>query len=174
MVVAVMITVASVADAAEPRQLPAIHLQMDDDAEVPAAILKKAQGEVARIFADVGLGVEWTDTGPRFTVQIVARRLEYATASWWVMGAALPKPHGATARIFFKQVQDLARAYFADVGTLLAYVIAHEIGHLLMPRMPHSPTGLMKADWDRALVREATAGSLTFTDAQIQRILAFR
>jgi hypothetical protein len=43
-----------------------------------------------------------------------------------------------------------------------------------MPRMPHSPTGLMKADWDKALVREATAGSLTFTDAQIQRILAFR
>jgi hypothetical protein len=174
MVVAVMITVASVADAAESRQLPVIYLQMDDDAEVPAATLKKAQGEVTRIFADAGLGVEWTDTVPGFTVQIVPRRLEYATASWWIMGAALPKPHGGTARIFFKQVQDFARAYFADVGTLLACVIAHEIGHLLMPRMPHSPTGLMKADWDKALVREATAGSLTFTDAQIQRILAFR
>jgi hypothetical protein len=32
----------------------------------------------------------------------------------------------------------------------------------------------MKADWDPALVREAAAGSLTFTEAQVQRILALR
>jgi hypothetical protein len=90
------------------------------------------------------------------------------------MGVALRKPSGATAQIFFTQVQAFARSCQADVSTLLAYVIAHEIGHLLLPRTPHSATGLMKADWDRALVREATAGSLTFTNAQITRILAFR
>jgi len=174
MVMAVMITVARVADAAEPGQLPAIHLQMDNDADVPAAILKKSQDEVARIFADAGLGLEWTETVPRFTVQIVTSALGYARASSPVMGVALRTPSGATAQIFLKQVQDFARTYHVDVGTLLAYVIAHEIGHLLLPRMPHSATGLMKAHWDRALVREATAGSLTFTDAQIERILAFR
>jgi hypothetical protein len=174
MVMAVMITVARVAEAAEPRQLPAIHLQMDNDAVVPAAILKKTQDEVAQIFADAGLGVEWTETVPKFTVQIVASALGYARASSPVMGVALRTPRGATAQIFFKQVQDFARTYHVDVGTLLAYVIAHEIGHLLLPRMPHSATGLMQAQWDSALVREATAGSLTFTDAQIERILAFR
>ena len=174
MLVAVMITVARVADAAEPGQLPAIHLQMDNDADVPAAILRNSQDQVARIFADAGLGVEWTETGPRFTVQIVASALGYARASSPVMGVALRKPDGATAQIFFNQVQGFARTCHVDVSTLLAYVIAHEIGHLLLPRMPHSATGLMKADWDKALVREATAGSLTFTDAQIKRILAFR
>lgn len=174
MVMAVMITVARVADAAEPGQPPAIHLQMDNDADLPAAILKRSQDEVARIFADAGLGVEWTETGQRFTVQIVASALGYARASSPVMGVALRKPSGATAQIFFKQVQDFARTFHVDVSTLLAYVIAHEIGHLLLPRMPHSATGLMKADWDRAWVREATTGSLTFTDAQIKRILAFR
>ena len=174
MVMAVMITVARVADAAEPGQLPPIHLQMDNDADVPAAILKKSQDEVARIFADAGLGVEWTARGPRFTVQIGISALGYTRASSPVMGVALRKPGGATAHIFFNQVQDFARRCHVDVGTLLAYVIAHEIGHLLLPRMPHSATGLMKGDWDRALVREATAGSLTFTDAQIKTILAFR
>jgi hypothetical protein len=171
MVMAAMITVARVADAAEPGQLPAIHLQMDNDAEVPAAILKESQGEVARIFADAGLGVEWTETGPRFTVQIVTSALGYAGASSPVMGVALHRAGGATVQIFFKQVQEFARTRHVDVSALLAYVIAHEIGHLLMPRMPHSATGLMKADWDRALVREVTARSLTFTDAQIKRIL---
>jgi hypothetical protein len=172
MVMAVMIAVARVADAAEPGQLPAIHLQMDNDADVPAAVLKKSQDEVTRIFADAGLGVEWTETGPRLTVQIVPSVLGYARAASPVMGVALRPPSGATARIFFNQVRAFARTSHVDVSTLLAYVIAHEIGHLLLPRMPHSATGLMKADWDRAVVREATAGSLTFTDAQIKRILA--
>lgn len=174
LIMAVMITVARVADAAEQEQLPAIRLQMDDDAEVPVAILKKSQDEVARIFGAVGVGVEWTETAPSITVRIVTSALAYAGRSSSVMGVALRRPSGATAQIFLKQVQDFARTYDGDVSILLAYVIAHEIGHLLLPRMPHSPTGLMKGDWDRTLVREAAAGSLTFTDAQIQRFLALR
>ena len=174
MAMAVMIAVASVADAAEPGQIPAIRLQMDNAADVPAAVLEKSQGEVARIFADAGLGVEWTETGPRFAVQIVTRAYGYGSASSPAMGVALRKPGGATAQIFFSHVQAFARTYHVDVSTLLAYVIAHEIGHLLLPYMPHSATGLMRAEWDTALVRELRAGSLTFTDAQVKRILMFR
>ena len=174
LITAVMITVARVADAAEQGQLPAIRLQMDDAADVPVAILKKSQDEVARIFAAVGVGVEWTETAPSITVRIVTSALAYAGRYSSVMGVALRRPSGATAQIFLKQVQDLARTYDGEVSILLAYVIAHEIGHLLLPRMPHSPTGLMKGEWDRTLVREAAAGSLTFTDAQVQRLLALR
>ena len=174
MVMAVMITVARVADAAEPGQQAAIHLQMDNDAEVPAAILKKSQDEVARIFADAGLGVEWTGAGPRFIVQIVSSALGYSDAASRVMGVASRTPDAATAQIFFKQVQDLARTYHVDVGRLLACVVAHEIGHLLLPRMPHSATGLMKADWDTHVVREAAEGSLGFTGAQIKRLQGLR
>jgi hypothetical protein len=174
LIMAVMITVARVADAAGQGQLPAIRLQMDDDADVPVAILKKSQDEVARVFAAVGVGVEWTETAPTITVRIVTSALAHAGRYSSVMGVALRRPSGATAQIFLKQVQDFARTYDGDVSILLAYVIAHEIGHLLLPRMPHSPTGLMKGDWGRALVREAAAGSLTFTDAQIQRLLALR
>ena len=174
LITAVMITVARVADAAEQGQLPAVRLQMDDAAHLPVAILKKSQDEVARIFAAVGVGVEWTETAPSITVRIVTSALAYAGRYSSVMGVALRRPSGATAQIFLKQVQDFARTYDGDVSIVLAYVIAHEIGHLLLPRMPHSPTGLMKGDWDRTLVREAAAGSLTFTDAQIQRLLALR
>src|SRR5688500_15262167 len=155
MAMAVMITVASVADAAEPGQLPAIHLEMNNDADVSAAILKESQDKVAQIFADAGLGVEWTETGPRFTVHIVPIALGYRRASSPVMGAALRNRSGATARIFFNEVKDFARTRNIDVSTLLAYVIAHEIGHLLLPYVPHSATGVMKAEWDKALVREA-------------------
>ena len=174
MVVAVMLAVARVADAAEPGQLPIIHLEMDNDAEVPEAILTRSQHEVTRIFADAGLGVEWTETGPRFTVQMVSSALGYSGAASTVMGVASRTPTGATAQIFFKQVQDLALRCHVDISRLLGDVVAHEIGHLLLPRMPHSLTGLMKADWDTEVVREAAAGSLGFTGAQIKRLQAWR
>jgi hypothetical protein len=172
---AVVITIARVADASEPGQRPAIHLQMVNHANVPAAVLNASQDEVARIFAIAGLSVEWAETGPRFTVQIVHTGVVgYRKAPSTVMGVALRKPGGATAQIFFNHVQDFARSYRIGLSTLLAHVIAHEIGHLLLPHMPHSTTGLMQAVWDEALVREARAGSLMFTDEQIKRILAFR
>jgi hypothetical protein len=174
LITAMMIAVARVADAAEPGQLPAIRLQMDDAADVPAAVLKKSQDEVVRIFAAAGVRVEWTEAAPGITVRIVTSALAYFGRSSSVMGVALRRPSGATAQIFLMQVQDFARTHDSDVSILLAHVIAHEIGHLLLPRMPHSPAGLMKGDWDRTLVREAAAGSLTFTDAQIQRLLALR
>ena len=77
-------------------------------------------------------------------------------------------------QVFFRQVQDFARTYRSDLSTILAHVIAHEVGHLLLPGGAHSPTGLMQAGWDRALVRKAVRDSLTFTEAEASRIRASR
>src|SRR3954452_9426393 len=105
-VIVAMLTVARVADAAEPGQLPVIHLEMRNDAEVPAAILKRSQGELVRIFGEAGCRVEWAETGPRFTVQIVASALGSSGAASTamgvestVMGVASRTPTGATAQI---------------------------------------------------------------------------
>jgi hypothetical protein len=172
LVIAVMFAAARVTNAAEPGQLPVVYLEMDNDADVPAATLKKSQDEVVRIFADAGLGVEWTETGPRFTVQMVTTVPLDPSVAPPVLGVVSRTPAGATAHIFFNQVEDLALRYHVAVSRLLAYVVAHEIGHLLLPQMRHSFTGLMKADWDPDTVREAGAGSLRFTGAQIKKLHA--
>src|SRR3990170_2875828 len=141
MTVAVVITVVRIADAAEPAHLLTIDLQMKNDAQVPAPVLETSQTEVTRIFAGAGLAVRWTDTAPRFTVHVVAQVLGYARAASPVMGVALRRANGSTAQVFFRQVQQFAHAYRIDLSTMLAYVIAHEIGHLLLPGNAHSPTG---------------------------------
>jgi hypothetical protein len=133
-------------------------------------VLERALDEVTRIYADAGLSVRWTDTAPRFTVKIVAQVLGYDRAASAVMGVALRRPGGSMAQVFLQPVQHFARAYRIDQSTMLAYVIAHEVGHLLLPGHPHSPTGLMQARWDRALAQAAASHGLTFTDAQAQRI----
>jgi hypothetical protein len=171
--VAVLVTVVNIS-AAEPGHPLTISLQMINEAEVPAGVLAESQEHVTRIFARAGLTVLWSDTGPGLTVQIVPQVLGYARAGSPVMGVALRRANNAKAQIFFKQVQDFARLHRIDTVSVLACVIAHEIGHLLLPGTPHSPTGLMQAHWDRALVHNAATGSLTFTDAQAARILASR
>jgi hypothetical protein len=170
MVAVVMIMGVSVVDAAEAEQAPSIDLQIKNEARVAADVLKKSLDAVTRIYASAGLAVRWTDAAPRITVTIVSQVLGYDRAASGVMGVALRRPSGLTAQVFLKQVQDFARVHRVDLGTMLAYVIAHEVGHLLLPGRPHSPTGLMQAAWDRTMVHDVTVGALTFTDAQAERI----
>jgi hypothetical protein len=174
MVVAIVLAVVRSADAAEPAHPPAIDLQMRSEVRVPAQVLKKSQDEVGRIFAGAGLAVRWTDVTPRITVKIVAQVLGYDRAASPVMGVALRTANGSVAQVFFKQVQEFAHMYEVDLGTLLAHVIAHEIGHVLLSPNAHSPTGVMQPYWGKALVRDAATGTLTFTEAQAARIRASR
>jgi hypothetical protein len=173
MVGALVMTLVSVADAAEPGQPLTIDLELRTDARVAADLLEQSQNEVIRIFSDAGIAVRWTDTAPRFTVNIVPQVLGYARAGSPVMGVAIRGPGGSTVRVFLKQVQDFARVHRIDLTTMLAYVIAHEVGHLLLGTS-HSPSGLMQAGWDTTLVHDAATGALTFTDAQAERIRASR
>ena len=76
------------------------------------------------------------------------------------------------AQVFFRRVEEFARIYRVDLSTMLGHVIAHEVGHLLMPTNAHSPTGLMRGVWDDAQVRDAAGGALTFTDGQAEKIRA--
>jgi hypothetical protein len=170
--VAVMVTVVRIAHAAEPGDARTIDLRMENNARVPLDVLEKSRGEVTRIFAGAGLTVRWTETSPRFIVQVVPHVLGYGRAGSPVMGVALRRSNGCVAQIFFKQVQNFARTHHVDLSTMLGHVIAHEIGHLLLPGNAHSPTGVMRADWDNPLARDAVKGSLTFTDAQAARIRA--
>jgi hypothetical protein len=173
MVVALVAAIVRSAGAAEAGH-PAIDLQMRSEVRVPAHVLKKSQDEVTRIFAGAGLAVRWTQVAPRMTVKIVAQVLGYDRAASPVMGVALRTEKGPVVQVFFKQVQEFAHTYEVDLGTVLAHVIAHEIGHLLLSPNAHSPTGVMQAYWGKALVRDAATGSLTFTAAQAARIRGSR
>ena len=173
MAVAIMITAVRIAHADEVGHPLTIDLQMTNAAQVPTQVLEKSQDELTRIFDGAGLAVRWTETAPRFTVKIVAQVLGFDRAASPVMGVAQRTPKAAVVQVFFKQVKAFARTYDVDLSTILAYVIAHEIGHLLLGTA-HPATGVMQAEWDRAVVHDAAKRSLTFTEAQAARIRASR
>jgi len=170
-VIVLGVAIAGRAEAADPEKPITIDLLLRNDARVPVLVLERSQDEVARIFAHAGLAVRWTETAPRLIIIIVAQVLGFDRAASPVMGAAIRRAHSSTVQVFFRQVQGFARTYRIDDGTMLAYVIAHEIGHVFLGGA-HSPTGLMQAEWDHALVHDAGEGSLKFDNMQAARIRA--
>jgi hypothetical protein len=67
---------------------------------------------------------------------------------------------------FYARIENTGTMRGIDPGVLLGYVIAHEIGHLLLPYDAHSESGIMRAAWDKAQATNAVMGTLTFDRGQ--------
>ena len=59
-----------------------------------------------------------------------------------------------------------------EMEVLLGHVIAHEIGHLLLPPNSHSLKGLMAGHMDQRQALRATKGALWFSAKEAETIRA--
>jgi hypothetical protein len=55
-----------------------------------------------------------------------------------------------------------------SMGQVLGYVIAHEVGHLLLNQQVHSPHGIMRGEWSFLDFRDMTCGMLLFSAQQAE------
>ena len=83
-----------------------------------------------------------------------------------VLGLALPGSQ--TVFVFAARAKLLAEANHQNLGALLGHVMAHEVGHLLLPA-GHTSTGLMRASLN---VQLASQGVLWFSPRQAVQIRA--
>ena len=157
---------------------PLIHVLVMDQAEVPPVTRQRAQDVATRVFHLAGLALVWVDAeacqARCLTVRIVTQPVTAQSRDPHMLGVALrmPEARGMNLWVFYPRI----RAYSAELGLdrseLLGYVMAHELGHLLLPHGAHSAAGLMRPALDRAQVRAAIAGLLTFTPDQAALIRA--
>ena len=134
-------------------ELPAITILVNSVPGVPIDVLLRAKAETARIYADAGVRLAWSDpsrTLPRLTVMIVSNPDAWpkrVAAS--ALGAApgTDEGMGRLAYAFYDRIGATAQQYRTDVGKLLGYVMAHELGHILLAGGSHSPTGIMSDRW---------------------------
>jgi hypothetical protein len=164
-----------------------ITVRVYDYAHLGRGTLMAAEKQAAFIFGKAGLAMRWcnvptgsaeslTDAscdppaGPiRLDVRIVSRiKVEPGATDDSTMGFA----GGNSATVSYHWSKAADPKDNALSGDILACVIAHEIGHLLLGPNSHSRTGVMKGKWSAEELRGAGWGRLRFTPEQAERIRA--
>jgi len=163
------------AEGRQEGERPVALVRVDNLAGIPAGNVRIAEERAAGIFLLIGATIRWIDqdeavrahvTAP-FTIVLANAEKHPVGASVFVdaLGVAYPSVH--RAQVFYDRVADLNVGTPRTIPSLLGDVIAHELGHLLLPPPGHSPGGIMRAEL------ETKSWELrTFTSPQAREVLA--
>ena len=134
-----------------------VNVLIVNQASVDDATLRAARSEVVRMFARITVDLALRDEVPagdgRFLVVCITHDRPYeAPVGREALGAAASPPgvRGVRAYVFYPRVVNAVRRYAADLKTVLAMAIAHELGHMLRPKAEHDRDGLMRGSGHRA------------------------
>jgi len=151
-----------------------VRVRIDNQAGVDATVLRFAKARANQVFASSRVHIDWieeTDASSRrlpvpFTVMIMAdghakRKAVEEGLQDDVIGQGAPV--AGRAYIYFNRMVESVHAP-RDTIIQLGDVLAHELGHLLLPP-GHSSAGIMRASVD-----SRTRNLQSFTDAQTRAI----
>jgi hypothetical protein len=152
-------------------------VRIQNRADVPAATVADAARRVQSVYRTASVSLTWFDddapaVGADLTVSLIITRAPGWGAATGVLGFAIEAPVGCgrIAYVFADRVSAYAAQYQQDLATVLAVVIAHELGHLMLPHTSHTARGVMSASWDRQDLADAHRGLMRFSDAEAARM----
>jgi hypothetical protein len=167
-------------------ELLTIVLRVRDTATVPDDVLTKAQADVTRIYREAGVQVLWSTPDllsaesnalrqAALTVAILtinqANRINSGIAEDRVgFAARAANGDGRLVYVIYDRVERLTGGNGVRRASMLAFAIAHEIGHLLLPSNAHSHIGIMRAEWARADLQLAQRELTFFTPRQAEQV----
>jgi hypothetical protein len=156
------------ADASAPWRLPVI---VCDFAGVEPGVLAAAEAVASQVYRSAGVTIEWVDSGciagpAGLYVNLVS--VDSGDVHLAELAVGFAEPGGLTATVLYNRIERLARHHHKKPQTVLGYVIAHELGHLLLPPHSHSATGIMQPMLN--LDNGAGALRVSFTPQQAELI----
>jgi hypothetical protein len=194
---AILLTVAAASSAAKdaPGEVETrfqIAVRVYNYAGVTGRTLLRAEEEGTRIFRKAGLEVVWLECSlspspegqatpcqtPLGAITVNLKILPPSMAARFEssreeMGFALVLARSGSASdawVFYQRVEEAAASEIASVSQILAYAMAHEIGHLLLGPDHHSREGIMCARWNQKSLEEVGQGQMFFTRDQTRLI----
>lgn len=120
------------------------------DGVVDNPVRRAAMYQASRIFAGIGIRLEWKGDRPGGAANPAAVVVQYTMRSPGHSGAlGLARPFGTNkiVTVMYDRIFDATAANPRHRAAVLAHVLAHEIGHALIGNDAHSPEGIMKAQW---------------------------
>ena len=160
-----------------------LEIYVYNQAQVPQAVLVRAERRVTLILRDSGVQPEWLDctladrpspcsgaaSPGSLAVQIVHGTTKMRDE---IFGAAFLGEDGIGRQtdVFYDRLNELHRDWSIELPELLGNVMAHEIGHLLLGFHAHSLTGIMRPVWSSSELWQAQRGALLFSPQQSKLI----
>jgi hypothetical protein len=167
-------------------QLPPLPLRVAiyDYAALPPPVLNRAKEVAAKTYGRISVSLEWLD-GPQIAAVLPTNTATCPDSPTPLIHLRLLRrsanPHrpagdlgfavssGRLASVLVERVEYVAQSKRQEIGDLLGVVMAHEIGHLLLPPDSHSPMGIMAPRVDLFLIEH---GGPSFDDRQAPIIRA--
>ena len=161
-----------------------ITVRVNNSVQMPAFVLTQAQSEAGRIFSLSGIQIRWLECAPglgtedpcqrvpgdnEFVVHIV-RTGQTSLDSIFGVAFVGQDGDGKYCDIFFDRIQETDRMTGTGLGRLLATVITHELGHLLLGSHSHSFFGIMMPHWNQEELRRIGMGNLLFSKGETLRM----
>lgn len=133
-----------------------IAVHINNNAGLAPAQVNKAMKIAGRVFVPLGIAVRWsicdptcTETGnmPTFIMGLAGPQLEMPVPA--SLGfAMLAAGQGNRVAVSLPRIENFAEANCVPMASVLAYSIAHELGHMITRSKEHS-SGVMRAKWDK-------------------------
>ena len=137
------------------------HLKTRELALKPGDLLE-AERLATEVYARIGVRVVWTDGCAAGAAADGALHLDVVLLSAEMTARRQPTPAPMTfgqaspetrrAFIYSARVINHAIQTASDPRWVLALVLAHEVGHMLLPQYSHSTSGLMRPYWEGRIV----------------------
>ena len=160
-----------------------------NEAEVPEDVLARAENEASQLFHQGGIEVNWLNCRvpavseeaslacreavfpEHLHLRVVRKSLGLKGET---MGISFQSDDGSGcyADLFYEPMEQLHQSDGTDIASLLGYVAAHEIGHLLLGRNSHASAGIMHAHWTAEELAIARVGGLVFSEQESLRMKA--
>jgi hypothetical protein len=141
-----------------------------------ARALSDAKEVTEMLFKVGGIRIEWIDQlDPDLPLVVAfpppggAERMELASHVLAQTFRSPSRPAGGRALVFVDRVERRAQSSRIETARLLAAVMAHEIGHMLLADA-HSETGLMRPHWGDRDLELIDMGALRFSANEPDRI----
>ena len=151
---------------------PAFRVLVFNFKQVPTDILSNAEKQAGQIFGHAGMKIVWRECatgnepcgkgpGSVFFLAIKAGPVQNKFVDV-VSGQAIVADHVAV--VYYDALPAIVRDKTGthEASTLLACIIAHELGHLLLGAYGHSIHGIMRDRWDIEQTRLALMSELDF------------
>jgi len=162
-------------------------------AAVAPQTMKWARSETTRIFIRAGIGISWEQpplASPEARLWdlnispvllsrsrersclVVSVLQDLSSAAYpGALGFALPFARsGVSAEIIYRRVELLAASVGVAPEVLLAYTMAHEMGHVLLRSSNHAPAGIMQGHWNAGNWRLASFGMMNFLPQEAKQM----